>query len=385
MRFKIKLFAMMLAVAMIASAIPAMAQAGYAKIKGKALSEQGQILAGASIDLVGKENGAKYHYKTDKKGEYYSIGIQPGVYKATLSDSTGKVLWTSDNVQIRLAVEDSLNVVDFDLAKEKKNAVNDPSKLTPEQRKQMEQYKKQNEQAAKENETIKGLNQMLAEHRAAMAAGNPEQAIVIMTQATRIDPTKDLLWSALGDAHLAAAKKAAGAERTPHYTEAVGAYKKAIDIAAAVQPAADPKKLAQYNNNYAEGLSKSGQIEPAVAAWEKAAQLDPTTAAMYYFNEGATFTNINKPDEAAKAFEKCVQADPKRADAYYLKGTALLSKAKLNADGTMTPVAGTADAFNKYLELAPDGPNAEASKQILASIGAKVETSYKKGKPAPKK
>ena len=35
---------------------------------------------------------------------------------------------------------------------------------------------------------------------------------------------------------------------------------------------------------------------------------------------------------------------------------------------------GTSDAFNKYLELAPDGPHANDVKAMLAAIGAKIET-----------
>jgi hypothetical protein len=50
----------------------------------------------------------------------------------------------------------------------------------------------------------------------------------------------------------------------------------------------------------------------------------------------------------------------------------------------MVPVPGTSEAFNKYLQLAPDGPNAQSAKDMLASIGATVDTGFSK-KPAPKK
>ena len=39
---------------------------------------------------------------------------------------------------------------------------------------------------------------------------------------------------------------------------------------------------------------------------------------------------------------------------------------------------GTAEAYNKYLELAPNGPMAPEAKSILAEIGEKVSTTYKK-------
>ncbi len=384
MKWNSRVFAVMLAIVLITAA-PAMAQAGYAKIKGVAKDQAGQPIVGGTIDLIGKETGAKYHFKTDKKGEYFSIGVQPGIYKAILKDSAGNVLWTSDGVQVRLAVEDSLNVVDFDLAKEKSDALNNPSSLTPEQKKQMEEYKKKNEQVAQENQKITGLNELLKQARAALAGGNPDQAITLMAQATQQDATKDLLWATLADAHLAAAKKApTPADRAPHYTEAVTAYKKAIDLATAGQSTINPKVLAGYYNNYADSLAKTGQAQPAVEAWEKAAQSDPPSAATYYFNEGATLTNTGKSEEAVKAFDKALQSDPNRAEAYYYKGVNLLAKATTEGSKMIAP-PGTAEAFNKYLEVAPDGPNAANAKMMLETIGAKVETSYKKAKTPPKK
>jgi hypothetical protein len=51
----------------------------------------------------------------------------------------------------------------------------------------------------------------------------------------------------------------------------------------------------------------------------------------------------------------------------------------------MVAPEGTADAFNKYLELAPTGTYAQPAKDMLASIGAAVETGFKKQKAASKK
>ena len=42
----------------------------------------------------------------------------------------------------------------------------------------------------------------------------------------------------------------------------------------------------------------------------------------------------------------------------------------------MVPAPGTAEALNKYLELAPDGKYAQAAKDLLASIGAPVQTTF---------
>ena len=110
----------------------------------------------------------------------------------------------------------------------------------------------------------------------------------------------------------------------------------------------------------------------------------PANAATYYFNEGAVFTNTNKSDEAIAAFDKAIQADPTKAAAYYWKGVALVGKATTKGDKMVAP-DGTAQAFNKYLELEPTGQYAQPAKDMLAAIGAPVQTTYGTAKTPKKK
>jgi tetratricopeptide (TPR) repeat protein len=112
-----------------------------------------------------------------------------------------------------------------------------------------------------------------------------------------------------------------------------------------------------------------------VKSYEMAAQADPSSVAQSYFNIGAVYTNAGRPDDANAAFDKCIAADPTRAEAYYQKGVNLLGKATLKGDKTI-PAPGTVEALQKYLELAPTGPNAQAAKDLLASLGQSIETSY---------
>jgi tetratricopeptide (TPR) repeat protein len=103
---------------------------------------------------------------------------------------------------------------------------------------------------------------------------------------------------------------------------------------------------------------------------------------MYYFNEAATLLNASKNPEAAAAADKAIAADPKKAEAYYIKGQALIPLATVD-EKTKKIVAppGCVEAYQKYLELAPDGPHAADVKGILEGIGEQVKSSYK----APKK
>ena len=52
--------------------------------------------------------------------------------------------------------------------------------------------------------------------------------------------------------------------------------------------------------------------------------------------------------------------------------------------GVVTPEPGTKEAFQKYLDLKPDGPYAESSKGMLAMLGGQIATEYK-NPAAPKK
>jgi tetratricopeptide (TPR) repeat protein len=371
---KTKFLAALLAVALVSmAAIPAVAQVGYCKVKGKVVDENGKPIADALLDFSARESGQKYHLKTDKKGDYYSIGILPGVYDVTISKD-GKQIWALQNYNMSLKKEDSLNVLDIDLAKEYAAAkAAGKAQMTEEQRKEAEKVEK-------ENTTIKGLNQMLLQSSEAQKAGNLDEAVQIMTRATQIDPTRDLLWGRLAELELLSAKKDTDpASRTQKYTEAVASYKKAIEIANASTVPAAKASLGPYNNNLGEALSKTGKTEEAIAAYNTAAQVDPANAGNYYFNLGATLTNANKPDEAIAAYDKAIAANPAKPEPYYYKGIALLGKATIKGD-KMLPAPGTAEAFNKYLELAPDGPLAEPAKQMLASVGATVTTSIGKKK-----
>ena len=86
--------------------------------------------------------------------------------------------------------------------------------------------------------------------------------------------------------------------------------------------------------------------------------------------------------EAAEAFRKATEADPNFADAYYQLGVSLTGMAALDPKtGKVTPVPGTVESLQKYLQLAPTGPNADAAKGLLESMTGAVTTQI--GTPTP--
>jgi tetratricopeptide (TPR) repeat protein len=364
---------------------PVFAQAS-GTVKGVCKDAQGAPIADAVVVWANQDNGQKYSLKTNKKGEYFSLGISPGKYNVTLYKSAddqkaGKEMDHANGFQVQL----DENTLDFDVKKEQENAAKGQG-LTPEQLKQMQE---QQEKQKKEVNTVKALNDKLNAAKTAADGGDFDTAIADLTEANQIDPNRDLVWFKLGDYYrLSAVKQTDTAEKQKRLGSAVEAYQKAVDLKKAAPPdkdaAAAGKTLAAYYNNLAEAYAKSNRTDDAVKTYALAAQADPAAAGQYYFNTGAVLTNAGKVDDAITAFDKVITADPNKADAYYWKGVNMIGKATLQGDKMVAP-AGTADCFQKYLELQPTGTYADAAKQMLASIGASVETSFGNKKKPPKK
>jgi tetratricopeptide (TPR) repeat protein len=336
------------------------------------------------VEFVNAENGQKYTMKTNGKGEYFSLGITPGRYTAKLSKD-GQQIYYFNNV----SVEADEKVLDFDMAKEQATS-GQAQGLSAEQVKQQQE---QQAKSSKENNTVKALNEKLLAAKTASDAGNFDLAVSTLTEATQMDATRDLIWAKLGDAYLnSASKQMDAAEKTTRYNSASEDFQKAIDLKQKGMDT-DPKQktpdatkvLAQYYNNLGQAYGKAGKTDDAIKGYNQAAALDPAGSAQYYYNLGAILTNTGKVDDAIVAFDKAIAADPTRADAYYWKGVNMIGKATLSGDKMVAP-AGTAEAFQKYLELQPTGQFADPAKQMLASIGATVETNFgkKKGNPIKK-
>ena len=63
---------------------PAFAQSA-GSVKGVCKDAQGNPLVDAVVVWANMDNGQKYTLKTNKKGEYFSLGLSPGKYLVTMS------------------------------------------------------------------------------------------------------------------------------------------------------------------------------------------------------------------------------------------------------------------------------------------------------------
>jgi tetratricopeptide (TPR) repeat protein len=344
-----------------------------------------------STDRSSQPADMKFQYKfpLDANGDYKGTNIAPGNYVAIVfqTGATPKEDRSLDFIESVIFTGGADKTVNFDMSRPEYLA-----KMSPEDRKALEEYKKKNADVAASNAKVQNLNAMLTQARADNKAGNYDAAVKAMTDATTAKPDEGILWITMGDAQLGVADtaaKAAKAAGTPltdpaiqqKYTDAATSYKKGIDLNAASKKPSPEAAAAGYNQ-LGTTYGRMGNAKDSADAYEQAAKALPANAAMYYFNEAATLYNASKNQEAAAAADKAIAADPKKAEAYYIKGQALIPLATFDEKTKkFTAPPGCIEAYQTYLELAPDGPHANDVKGILQGIGAEVKSTYK----APKK
>src|SRR6266436_618223 len=102
--------AVLLAILCATFAAPAVSQT--ATVKGVCKDGEGNPIADAQVVWHNEDNGRKISLKTNKKGEYFSLGVEPGKYTVTLTKD-GKEL---DSVKNFAVGSDEVSL-DFDVKK----------------------------------------------------------------------------------------------------------------------------------------------------------------------------------------------------------------------------------------------------------------------------
>jgi len=350
------------------------AMAQTASLEGEVKGEDGKPLKDAWVKIDRKDIKGAYKVKTNKKGQWFHAGLPLGTYDVSL-EVEGKVMDTMKGVRTRLGDPLPIN---FDLSKmaAQRKAMEQAAstgKVTEEMSREMSKEQKEAlEKAAKERAAAlaknKELNDAFNAGMENLKSKNFPASIEAFDKAAAMDPKQVVIWANKAEAHVGFAGTKTGEEQAAELAKGMDSYAKALEL---------KPDDAGMHNNYALALAKAKKYPEAQAELDKAAQLDGPNAGRYYYNLGAILTNVNQLEPASIAFKKAIGADPNYADAHYQYGLYLFSKATITADGKTVPVAGTTEAFQKYLELKPDGQFADAAKGMLAAVGSAVQTEYK--------
>jgi tetratricopeptide (TPR) repeat protein len=272
--------------------------------------------------------------------------------------------------------------------------------LPAEEKKQLEDLRKKNSEAMKANEVIKNLNndlktvtQDVKEADAARATatqqlgataskadieakeaeiktGKYTEIETLMTKDSAAKPDAAVLWAQLGLAQ-------AGLKK---YDDAITSYKKAIDVDTASKKP-NPAIEGMANAGLGEVYARTGKVPEANAAYDAAVKANPPSAGTYLRNEAVIFFQQGNAEAQVAAADEGLKNDPNDALLYYLKGQGLVQKATVDPKTNKIVLPeGCADAYQKYLELAPTGPYAADAKGILDQAGQKINSSYKASK-----
>ena len=291
-------------------AAPAQAQTGSAR--GKVLDVQGQPLPDAKV-LIEFLGGItrKFETKTNKKGDYMQVGMQPGPYRFTASKD-GYQPAVSD---MKISLGDPTTVPDFKLAT-------------------MAQASAQPGSAASE------LRAQFATAVDLQSAGKLDEAEAAYKAILEKAPDVPEVYQNLGSVY--AAKKDVPA--------AEAAFLKGLEL----RP-----DSADMATQLAKLYQENGQPEKAMAIMEKSAGANPADAKAQ-FNRGIFLLNSYKNEEAIAAFEAAIKADPAMTEAYYRLGALMVGQGKI-------PEA--IANLEKYLSLNPtDAQNVATAQGLLKAM-----------------
>lgn len=359
--------------ALLAVTLPLAAQTGAAgagKIHGHISDPTGAALTEGTVALypggmASPTVDPKYTLNVDSNGDYKGDNIAPGSYTIVYRKADtpkDKVVDQVDNVKVTTGAD---TAQDIDMSREEYL-----NKLTPEQRKAVEETKAKNAGILKENAQIKNLNADLAKARQDDKDKNYADAAALMQKDAALKPDAGVLWVELGLAQ----------RGLKQWSDAENSLQKGISLDAASKKP-DPNLEGAAQDALGESLASDGKIPEAQAAYDAAAKTNPANAGMYYQNETIVLSRTGQIDATVAAADKAIAADPKRPIPYYLKGQALINRATVDPK-TQKIIAppGTQEAYQKYLELDPSGQFAAEAKQVLAEMGQTQETSYKASK-----
>jgi tetratricopeptide (TPR) repeat protein len=287
------------------------AQTGTAR--GKVVDSQGQPIADAKV-LVEFQGGVtrKFEVKTNKKGEFMQVGMQPGVYKFTVS----KEGYQGSTADQKINLGDPTEVPEFKLHTTAEAAKQGASGAIAEQ--------------------LKGDFQKAVDLH---SAGKLDEAEAAYKAILGTHPDVPEVYRNLGAIYL----------KKKSYPEAETALLKANEL----RPNAEVTQL------LVQVYQESGQQEKAMALLDKSADANPTDVKAQY-NRGILLLNANKNEEALAAFQAAIKADPSFAEPYYRLSTLLLNQGK---------VPEAIQSLEKYLSLNPtDTTNVATAQGLLKAL-----------------
>lgn len=339
------------------AALALSAQAPAGAIAGQVYDEQGQPLAGATIVIRGGERtDLRLETETNREGQFSQPGLQPGRYHLLLLRE-GQILWS---FPVTLPPKQERLWVEIDL-KKLRQAAEARRTLDPE----LERRREADRQHQEQQTLLQGHYNRGARY---LREEKPEEALKEFQAALELEPNRGPIYALIGTAY-------AAAEQTD---AALKAYQRALEL--------EPAEGA-HHNNLGTLLVSAGRLPEALEHFRRAAQLDPDRAASYQFNLGAALLNAGRPEEAVPPLQQAIRSDPTLAVAHFFLGVALFRTSprqpSAEAPNRVAGRPGTEAAFQRYLQLEPEGEYAPAARDYLEQLGVPASDMLLPAVPTP--
>jgi Tfp pilus assembly protein PilF len=289
-------------------AAPAAAQTG--QVKGKVVDAKNQPIEGAAVTIEMTDGMTrKYEVKTNRRGEFIQIGLQPGVYKITAA---------KDGMSQSFPQKIGLDMAEVNFTLKPGSAAD----LSDADRKKIEA----------KNAAIRGA---FDEGVKLGNEGKYDEAIVKFNEVIAQLPKCTECYANIGEFY----------SRKKDFEQAEASFKKALEINPSFAPAySGLATLYNQQKKFAEAREMSALAEKHTTA--AGGSMSPEAL----LNQGVIAWNSNNFADAQAKFEAAVKARPDYADAHFMLGKVYINLGKL---------AEAATEFETYLKLAPNGPNAK--------------------------
>jgi len=258
---------------------PASAQVG--QVRGKVVGPEGEAIVGATV-VIEFQGGVprKFEVKSNKKGEYMQVGLQPGPYRLTAT----KEGYRGAIANVRVSLGDATEAPDLQL-------------LTP-------QVAAQQPGSAEAE-----LREKFAAAAEMTSAGQLDEAEAAYKALLQEFPDVPELHQNLGIVY--SLKK--------DWPAAEACYLKALEL----RPGDT-----QVTTALASVYQESGRADQALQTMSDVAGASPEDADAQ-FNKGIFLLNAGKTEEAAAAFESALALEPAMAEAHYHLATILVGQSKV--------------------------------------------------------
>lgn len=354
---------------LLPTAAPVSAQTP-SRVTGLVINPDGNPFAGLALKLK-NERGQTLEGKTDENGKY-SLTLQPGHWSMSFYHLE-RMIWTLE-FNLPAGVDHELPTVNFKEMIEKNPEVAAARKKQEEERNKFEAMKEHFSAGRTALDQAKTMERDMGKAPEDQRDSMKQQMDQLQqTAISEFQAAEKVADAKEPNRHLILANLGASYEAAGNYEQAADAFQRAIAL----------KPEANYYVGLANSLARLGKVDEAGAACEKIAALEPANAATCWRNTGIVLYNTSKLKEAVTPLRRATELDPKNADAWYLLGASLLASMESKQVGDKLEFVvqpGTAEAYARYLELAPNGRfagEAQAALQSLEALGAGVTTKVK--------